>query len=366
MQFTTIPNQFAPLGGALRYAVGHDAQAAITLRIADAADGRLLGAKRFNAVREAAFDAAPYVRSALRFIPSAGPTGVYPAAGRTVTVVVEAAAEEIAGPLSAAVPETAAAPETTASADDGAKPLSAEPLTTLSDRRAAPLSPASAVAPARTFLPSAEAVAAPALLTAFPDVRILPDGASDELTLLTAAAQNVTVIARSGDTTAAASYSVPGPGLHLFRLDARDFPGAETLTVDAGACGTVTYTLVSPTDEGVRLAWRSSAGSVEHYTFPVEAAATVETEKNRAYGPDGHVGAGTHERRRTLRSAFEVRGVLEALAELTSTPEVWLVTAEDYEPVDVVSERAVVHRHGTLNCLEIEIRPRRKTPLPWN
>lgn len=362
MQFTRIPTQFAPLGGALTYAVGHDAEATISVRIADAADGRLLAAKRFTAVSEAAFDAAPCLRSALRFTPSTGPTGVYPAAGRSITVVVEATATmQDAAPAASsatATPRTSPTPQTAVSGDAA---VCAAP-----DTQAALRSDASAAAPARTFLPMREAVAAPTLLTAFPDVRILPDGACDELTLLTAAAQNVTVIARSGTTTTAQSYTVPGPGLHLFRLDASDFPQAETITVDAGACGTVTYTLVAPPEEGVRLAWRSSAGSVEHYTFPVEASATVEAEKSRAYGPDGHIGAGGLERRRTLRSAFEARSVLEALAELTATPEAWLVTPAGYEPVDVVSERAVVHRHGTLSCLEIAIRPRRKTPLPWN
>ena len=510
MQFTRIPPSYAPLGGRIDYAVAHDAAATLTIRFIDTADGTIVGAKRFVNVREAAFDAAPYLRPLPRFTPATGPTGVYPATGRTVRtkveatlepdptgaaaagaevgagtgtnraaaadgpsggsgtgqsaadgcrpertdtnatatnatdakttsrVVAEAAGAEAGanrapaadGPTSGSGtgqpaadgcgPErtdtnatatnatdakttnrvvaqavraeaganrtegeaTSAEPEKTAAADratasetgrtaEGEDPA-AEPGTSgTADQSAAatvsgPILPISVITPARTFLAASEAVAPPAILTTMPAARLLPDGASDELTLLTAATQSVTVIARSGDTTTAVSYPVSGEGLHLFRLDARDFAGAETLTVDAGACGTIHYTLVAAPADGVRLAWRSSAGSVEAYTFPVETTAAVEATKSRAYGPDGHIAAARQERRRTLRSAFEVRAVLEALAELTASPEVWLVTPAGYEAVDVVSERAVVHRHGTLSCLEIEIRPRRKTRLPWS
>lgn len=439
MQFTRIPPPFAPLGGPVGYTVENDTTAACDIRIIDPADGSLFGAKRFVSVRQAAFDAAPYLRSAVRFTPSAGPTGVYTATGRTVTAIVEATATR-AGYSSVAldkrVPDGMSETEGTASGTAGSSGLEAsgknaidgsttgcqasdrepldrepseqdasgpEPLDGQSSGRnvsgqnaingsstgweaygkktlvpepsgqdaSRTVTPSfgseqSATAPARTFLPTAKPATAPTLLTTLPGVRLLPDGACEELTLLTAGAQNVTVIARSGDTTNAASYSVPEAGLHLFRIDARDFPGAETLTVDAGACGTIDYTLVAPPCGGVRLAWRSSAGSVEHYTFPTETEAIVETAKGRVYGPEGYVPTGESERRRTLHSAFEVRPVLEALAELTCSPAVWLVTAAGYEPVDVVSEDAVVHRHGTMCCMEITIRPAHKTPVPWS
>lgn len=394
MQFTRIPPPFAPLGGPVGYTVENDTTAACDIRIIDPADGSLFGAKRFVSVRQAAFDAAPYLRSAVRFTPSAGPTGVYTATGRTVTAIVEATATR-AGYSSVAldktVPDVMSETEGTASgaagssgleasgknAIDGSttgcqasgpEPLDREPSKQDASGTVTPSfgSEQSATAPARTFLPTAKPATAPTLLTTLPGVRLLPDGACEELTLLTAGAQNVTVIARSGDTTTAASYSVPEAGLHLFRIDARDFTEAETLTVDAGACGTIDYTLVAPPCGGVRLAWRSSAGSVEHYTFPTETEAIVETAKGRVYGPEGYVPTGESERRRTLRSAFEVRPVLEALAELTCSPAVWLVTAAGYEPVDVVSEDAVVHRHGTMCCMEITIRPAHKTPVPWS
>ena len=89
MLFTRIPQQYAPLGGELRYAVSQEAAGNIDIRIVNAAAGpaegigaavspdgangagtagqtgdgsALLGAKRFAAVTEAGFDIAPYLR----------------------------------------------------------------------------------------------------------------------------------------------------------------------------------------------------------------------------------------------------------------------------------------------------------------
>ena len=113
-----------------------------------------------------------------------------------------------------------------------------------------------------------------------PLVRLIPEDACDELTLLTDGPCIVTVTAEAGDTATAESYRVSEAGLHLFRLDMRDFPGAERVTVDS----------VTPAVQGqVRLAWRSSAGSVEHYTFPIVRTTTVRTERREAEGPQGRV-----------------------------------------------------------------------------
>ena len=114
-------------------------------------------------------------------------------------------------------------------------------------------------------------------------------------------------------------------------------------------------------------AWRSSAGGIEHYTFPVEKSESVETIRQRAYGAEGHLVARTRAERRTvLVSAYEPRATLEGLSEVLSSPDVWLAEDDGYTAVDVVTEKSVLHRHGAVTCLEIEIRPKRKTGMPWN
>ena len=158
-----------------------------------------------------------------------------------------------------------------------------------------------------------------------------------------------------------------GGGLHLFRLDMRDFPGAERVTVDAGTCGTVVYSVTPAVQGQVRLAWRSSAGSVEHYTFPIVRTTTVRTERREAEGPQGRVVAAAEtDREIVLVSAYETRSMLEPLAELTATAAAWIVTEKRYIPVDIATEEAFVQRRGTLSCLEIAIRPKRKKHAAWN
>ena len=313
MTFTQIPPEYAPLSGELRYTVTTQETATLDLRIADAGNGTLIGAKRFAGVTSASFDAAPYLRRTVAFVPTTGSTGFRMADGRTVTAYIEAQAAQATG--------------------------------------TAPTVPS----PQRPFLPCR------------PLVRLISHGESDELTLFSDEAVTVTVTAQSGTTTTAESYRTATGGLHVFRLDTRDFPEAETLTVDAGACGSVAYTVISAPTGARRLAWRSSAGGIEHYTFPVEKSESVETIRQRAYGAEGHLVARTRAERRTvLVSAYEPRATLEGLSEVLSSPDVWLAEDDGYTAVDVVTEKSVLHRHGAVTCLEIEIRPKRKTGMPWN
>lgn len=324
ISFTQIPADGAPLADPVVYVIGNDEAGTVLVRISRQSDGELLGAKRISGETSVAVDAAPCLRRAVRFIPAEGPTGVYGAEDRMVRISLRAKEEESA-------------------------------------------SGTILIAPVLTCYACRAAAKAPALLTSMPLSRILSPGECDELTLLTAEACPVTVTAQTGAALQAESYAVPERGLRLFRIAADDFPEAEVLTVDAGSCGTVVYTLVPPPHGAVRLAWRSSAGSIEHYTFPVVRTVRVAAEKIRGCSADGYeISAPATERRLLLVSALERPEVLEALAELTATPEVWFAEPTGYRAADVLSDEAVVCRCGGVGTLEIEIRPKRKTDMPWN
>ena len=85
MLFTRIPQQYAPLGGELRYAVSQETAGNIDIRIVDAAAGSAAGIGA--AVSPGACEAAPFVCRRLHFTPASGRTGFYPAEGRIVTAV---------------------------------------------------------------------------------------------------------------------------------------------------------------------------------------------------------------------------------------------------------------------------------------
>lgn len=365
-QFTSIPRPYAPLAEPVRYAVRQDDDTPgdLLVRIA-AADGTLLGAKRFVAAATAEFDIAPIVRRAVRFAPTDGDTGFRPADDRMASVVVSVRTSADSDPA----PEAAAAapPAVAAAPSAAAVPSAAPPSAGVSDLPSPASDDLAVETPACPLLASRESLSGPALLSTMPAQRLLAPGECDELTLWSDAPLSVTVIARQGDTAAAHAYRTAAGGLHLFRLAADDFLGAESLTVDAGPCGTVSY-LLTPLPEGsVRLAWRTAAGSVEHYTFPAVRSMTVEGDKRRIRSPEGLAAtAGRAERRLCLESAFERPEVLEALAELTASVQVWRVDGQGYTPIDAVTRQAVIDRRDALGTLSVEIRSTRNDAVPWS
>lgn len=306
MQFTQTPSDYAPLCGPLVYAFSDTAPRTFDLTVVDLNLDASVGAKRFCDVSSGTFDAAPYLRRRVSFRPEPGPTGFVVPWDRTVPAVVET---------------------------DGIR------------------------TPARNFLPRATAAAAPALLTTVPWQRLVVRGACEEFTLLTDTPVSATVEAFRGGETTATSYTAPRAGLVLFRLDTADFPDADILTVQFDRFSRVVCEITAPFEEGCRLAWRSSAGSLEHYTFPVVKEERVETQRTRLHTePDCAAGVVRSWRLLTLLSAYEPAQMLAALAGILSSPQVWLVAEGRYTPVEVLTDGAGIRRHGTLRNLELQIR----------
>lgn len=329
MQFTRIPPHYAPLGGELIYTLEHSTPCNPDILIVSLDEGVApFGAKRFTGITKATFDAAPCLRRAVHFTPTSGGTGFYAPTGRFVTAAMEVRNAPSSAPGNA---------------------------------------PLIGAAPARTFLPTLKPYAIPALLTALPLVRLIGGQECDEITMLTPADCTVTVTAEGAGDGTAQSFRITSAGIHLLRLDMREFPGAERVTVDAGVCGKVQYTVIAPPRDAVRIAWRSEAGSIEQYTFPTELTAEIAASKQRAYGSEGTiVTAAQSEQRRLLRSAYETQEMLTTLSGILTSPQVWITEGDRYTPVDVLTEHAVVRRHGAMSSLEIEVRPIRKTRSAWN
>lgn len=322
LSFTTTPGPCAAAGQRAEYRLASTPAQTVDIRITDSETGELLGTKRFAEVTEAVFDAAPVVRRCIGFDPHPSNTsGFLTNADRIRTIKVTAAAIE--------APENEAA------------------------------------APECRFYPASKAVQSSSLLTAMPRERLIAPGEQDELTVLNEGNVRATVTAAGPGGEEKRTYVSRTAMLHIFRLCADDFPGAEQITVDFGTAGTVVYSVTARPDDACRIAWRSRAGSLEHYTFPTETVTTVEASKTRVCSSDGYSTAATAEERRTrLRSAYETRATAEALTETISSPEVWRIADEGYEAVDVATDTAQLQRQGVLNVLEIEIRSR-KTGRPW-
>ena len=316
MLFTQTPEMYAAIDQEIRYVVEQEDPGNIDIRVLNDSSKELLGTKRFPDTTQASFDLQPWLHNVLEITPSSGETGFKSSSERTI-------------------------------------PLRVEAYETGNDK---PVNWSTGV----TLIPGDQTASPYEIRTTMPSERLIPAGAGDELTLLTNNACNITITGTSRDSTIAENFQMMKMGLHIFRLDTRDFPECETITVDVENCGAIHYTVIPASQNAARVAWRSHAGSIEHYSFPTVRSTTLHVTKQRAEGIDGHLVTAAETVRETLLvSAYERPEVLEALAEVTSAQQVWLVDGDSYTPIDVLTEEAVIQRHGTLCSLELLIRPKK-------
>jgi len=108
--------------------------------------------------------------------------------------------------------------------------------------------------------------------------------------------------------------------------------------------------------EGVRLCWWNTYGQIDYYTMRTTAEEGYETQKERTRTAEGYRTIGSRrERRMTLVSDFEPKETMEWLAELVSSPKVWIVGEAGSVRADVLSSS--VATHGLKLCrMTLEIR----------
>lgn len=279
-------------------------------------DGSRIGSKRFYNTPTGTLNIAPMVRKNIRFVPSSGMTGFCNSESRSASVQLAVG-------------------------------------TTYSE--------------VRTFVAAHDSVKPSRILTTMPSHRIIAYGESDEITCCIPGQHTVTVT--SDITAEALTYNaIGGEELTLFRLNTRSFlPSVGTITVRIATAGQtvaeIGYTVVPKCDEGCRIAWRSRAGSIEHYTFPVVKSVVQKIRKEQVLTDDaGYEDISIRdERTTTLASAFEPAAVIEALAEIAASPQVWKIDGDKYEEVDILTREQTIGRHGSLGCIEISLRPRQET-----
>lgn len=323
MRFYKIPTMYASVGTGRSATFGFqlDEPGDIDLRIRDTGSDRLLGGRRFVNVSQAEIDVAPRIRSAISFAPSTGLTGFKTSDDRVIMAGIEALR-----PGSETIELSSGA---------------------------------------RRFLLGDQPLNSSRLLTAMPMNRLIPAGASDEISIYHNRYCSFVVTATSRGTTVAEQYDSPQYGLQVFRLNTSDFPDCDTITVDTGVCGSIVYTVVPASQQAVRLAWLSHAGSIEHYSFPTLRETTLRIDKQRAEGVDGDLlTAAETLSEKTLVSALESPEMLETVAELTSARNVWVAGQNSYTPIDVLTDEAVIQRYGSLCALELVVRS--KTAASWS
>lgn len=313
MEIKQIPPNYASLRSPLIYTFSDAAARTFDVQIIDVGSDEVVGVKRLTGITQGSVDVAPFLRRNLFFFPKTGPTGFVSAGGRTILGTIK-----------------------------------------IDNTRAQ----------TRTFVSASEAVVPPALLTTSPPLRMIGRGECEELTLCTSTPCVVRVTAYKGVESNQTVHTADYAGFALFRLNTADFPNADVIRLDIDDIGQIYYHFTG-LSTGRRLAWRSSVGSVEHYTFPIEKEEVEKVEKEEMLTRQGPRPMTIRsERRTTLLSAYEPEKMLKGLSEILTSPAVWSVENGIYIPVIVDSAASGFRRHGTLRNMEVQIRHQPKTQLP--
>lgn len=261
MTFTSLPEMFSSVFGPLAYTFSNAAETELFLEILSTRDGSRIGSKRFYNTPTGTLNIAPMVRKNIRFVPSSGMTGFCNSESRSASVQLAVG-------------------------------------TTYSE--------------VRTFVAAHDSVKPSRILTTMPSHRIIAYGESDEITCCIPGQHTVTVT--SDITAEALTYNaIGGEELTLFRLNTRSFlPSVGTITVRIATAGQtvaeIGYTVVPKCDEGCRIAWRSRAGSIEHYTFPVVKSVVQKIRKEQVLTDDaGYEDISIRDERTTTLAGLRTR-----------------------------------------------------------
>lgn len=201
----------------------------------------------------------------------------------------------------------------------------------------------------------------PAVVTTMPQQRRLAYGECDEV-LLFVEEGSLVEIAMDSNTGESVYFSeVSASGALLFTVAAADF-GTESkeiyvqVSCNGDEVASLNYNIVAPSERGVRLAWLSSEGSIERYSFPVSHSMTLNAERERV--GDGEILRTVvcrSESRLEIASRYEPRATIAALSEIVASSRVWLVADEDVE-VDVVTATTTQNLFGEPSAVELSLR----------
>ena len=314
----TTPADFSPFDRPAIFEIADDNPAAgagtyVDAMLEDADSGTILSARRIliDSAAPARFDAAPILRRAVTVRPVAGATGLVSADECMFRVRLT-----VGGTRSEAV----------------------------------------------TLLSTSPAEGASALVSTMPARRTIRYGESDLLMYRAAEGFTATVEVHTPSGSRQFGYSWSGGGgLVTLRLRTSDFDaGAERITVRAEGAATVEYAVGPASDEGLRIAWRTAAGSIEHYTFPVVARRTLVAGRKNIRLADGSCTvAGTGHTEAVVRSHTECASVAAAIAGIVDSPQVWAVgqTPEGYVGLEVATGEVAMHSFGEPSIVELTVRP---------
>ncbi len=311
-----------------KIAISNSEDGDVVVKIFDREEEKIIGIKRFVGLAELNFDISPYLLSLLNFAPTTGASGIYTPKNRSLNMIVAAERDTQWEYNSSGDVENG---QSTGTEANGSVDIRLDPLAIY----------------LRDMLFSKSAMQPQQLATTMPLNRIIERGERDELTVIVDQSTAVAITATNSDgTQEVLNLSIEQEGLSVILINTNDFAAAEKIVVYIEQVGELTYSVIPKRKGSQRIAWRSSKGSIEHYTFLTTKEVSLKVDANTPQGEE-HI---------TLLSAFELTEPLRAISEILTSDDVWIVEQSgDYTPVEVLSREAALQQHGVVCAMELEI-----------
>ncbi len=202
----------------------------------------------------------------------------------------------------------------------------------------------------------------PTIVTQMPNHRSMSHDECDQLLLFTDPAVPITVECTASNGESVALELSESQGVVDIVVTAAEF-GDDVRQIEVFiTAGThrfepITYSIRNHYGEQRRIAWLSSLGSIERYTFPIIATSRRTAERCNYRSVEGTTRTATLSWRRVERlvSDYECRSLLCSLADIVSGMDAWIVDGEQLVPTAVEDRTMEAHQIGEVGYLQVEI-----------
>lgn len=205
-----------------------------------------------------------------------------------------------------------------------------------------------------------EAVVPPSLVSAMPHTRRISRHERDEILLVVGINKNIVVDISTDTNDTSTIYHTSTTGCSLLSLSPLDFDAESrsievVISCDGALLGTLHYNIAPTFKESIRLAWVSQCGSIERYTFPAAISARRQTKRQTVRTTDGWSATGSTEYSLSLSSRYEPRAVTKALAEIASSPKVWIEKDSSLTEVVVTNSTIDCNLFNEPDCVNLDL-----------
>lgn len=139
-----------------------------------------------------------------------------------------------------------------------------------------------------------------------------------------------------------------------------------TILCDGEPVETIEYEVRKNLSTAERIGWLNGHLAPEFYTFPLRKSLLIEATRRRMASIWGKEAAAVEQHNELkLISAYEPEAQIKALANILSSPKVWLQRGGEAEAVELATQRALVAPSEGVGFIELDLQAAKRGVLLW-